>query len=159
MHPVHKFMFKAENKNAVLKIPHLDGFSENFVSHSVFGDKFGKIVIPWEKFVGTFGVCECKSETCLDWPPDVSLRSEGFGHCPVCLCWAAPFRYQCLVCCHYPIKCRDTGFRVVSPVRRYYYGVPWACPKCVIFLSMSSLFSSSGSCTMFHRLTCCGSYG
>jgi hypothetical protein len=34
-------MFKAENKNAVLEIPHLDRFSENFVSHSVFGDKFG----------------------------------------------------------------------------------------------------------------------
>jgi hypothetical protein len=28
MHPVRKFMFKAENKNAVLKIPHLDRFSE-----------------------------------------------------------------------------------------------------------------------------------
>jgi hypothetical protein len=63
-------MFKAENKNGLLKIPHLDQVSENFVSHSVFGDKFGKIAFPWENFVGTFGVCECKSETCLDWPPD-----------------------------------------------------------------------------------------
>jgi hypothetical protein len=63
-------MFKAENKNGLLKIPHLDRVSENFVSHSVFGDKFGKIAFPWENFVGTFGVCECKSETCLDWPPD-----------------------------------------------------------------------------------------
>jgi hypothetical protein len=65
-------MFKAENKNGLLKIPHLDRVSENFVSHSVFGDKFGKITFPWENFVGTFGVCECKSETCLDWPPDAS---------------------------------------------------------------------------------------
>jgi hypothetical protein len=71
MHPVRKFMFKAENKNAVLKIPHLDRVSANFVSHSVFGDKFGKIAFPWKNFDGTFGVCECKSETCLDWPPDV----------------------------------------------------------------------------------------
>jgi hypothetical protein len=60
MHPVRKFMFKAENKNAVLKIPHLDRVSENFVSHSDFGDKFGKIAFPWKNFDGTFGVCECK---------------------------------------------------------------------------------------------------
>jgi hypothetical protein len=63
-------MFKAEDKNALLKIPHLDRVSENFVSHLVFGDKFGKIAFPGENFVGTFGVCECESETCLDWPPD-----------------------------------------------------------------------------------------
>jgi hypothetical protein len=69
MHPVRKFLFKAENKNAVLKIPHLDQFSENFVSPSVFGDESGKIAFSWENFVGTFGVCECKSETCLDSPP------------------------------------------------------------------------------------------
>jgi hypothetical protein len=73
-------MFKAENKNAVLKIPHLDQFSENFVSHSVFGDKFGKIAFPWENFVGTFGVCECKSETCLDRSPDVPLITTSPCH-------------------------------------------------------------------------------
>jgi hypothetical protein len=43
-------MFKAENKNGLLKIFHLDRVSENFVSHSVFGDKFGKIAFPCGKF-------------------------------------------------------------------------------------------------------------
>jgi hypothetical protein len=41
----------------------------------VFGDKFGKIAFPGENFVGTFGVCECESETCLDWPPDEILET------------------------------------------------------------------------------------
>jgi hypothetical protein len=53
-------MFKAKNKNAVLEIPHLDQFSENFISLLVFGKKFGKNAFPWENFVRTFGVCECK---------------------------------------------------------------------------------------------------
>jgi hypothetical protein len=73
-------MFKAEDKNAVLKIPHLYRVSENFVSHLVFGDKFGKIAFPWENFVGTFGVCECKSETCLDWPPDAAAVNVPWVH-------------------------------------------------------------------------------
>jgi hypothetical protein len=73
-------MFKAENnKYGLLKIPDLDRVSENFVSQSVLGDKVGKIAFPWENFVGTFGVCECKSETCLDWPPDV-IRLLGCWH-------------------------------------------------------------------------------
>jgi hypothetical protein len=71
-------MFKAEDKNALLKIPHLDQVSENFVSHLVFGDKFGEIAFPGENFVGTFGVCECESETCLDWPPDEVIYARIF---------------------------------------------------------------------------------
>jgi hypothetical protein len=80
-------MFKAENKNGLLKIPHLDQVSENFVSHSVFGDKFGKIAFPWENFVGTFGVCECKSETCLDWPPDENQIQVIQKLWPQHFCW------------------------------------------------------------------------
>jgi hypothetical protein len=33
----------------------------------------GKLHFHVENFIGTFGVCECKSETCLDWPPDVLI--------------------------------------------------------------------------------------
>jgi hypothetical protein len=53
-------MFKAKDKNAILEIPHfLDQFSENFISHMGFGEKFGKNAFQWENFVRTFGVCEC----------------------------------------------------------------------------------------------------